>query len=357
MAIYRQTGRTIWTIRLWVAGKGLKSFSSKTTDKLKAQQIELQLRLGQARRIEHDRVVAFVESITMEGLDKIDRGLPLSLAWDEYRALPEFRLSLEQTRKKHDAWRRFLRWLEEHHAHVKHMPEVTRDHAYEFMRSLMDGSLKGKSVNLLRGNVSSIFQALLYKAKLKENPFSVVRLAPTDDSDRGRALTVEECGRLLKVAKDPWYGASLVAMYTGLRFTDVAHLRWDEITDDSIAKTPSKTRRRGVKVWIPLHPKLAEYLRSRDREGEWVFPYLETWYDEVQRDGTFGKLLEKAKIHAGAGEYVGFHSLRHTFVTRLAAAGVPQDIRMKLAGHTLSVTHGRYDHDMKQAADAISRLE
>ncbi len=38
-----------------------------------------------------------------------------------------------------------------------------------------------------------------------------------------------------------------------------------------------------------------------------------------------------------------FHSLRHTFVSRLANAGVTKELRMKLSGHTSEV-HQRYTH-------------
>lgn len=357
MSVYRKKGRKTWMIRLYIRGKGVRDFSSKTTDKLRAQQIDLQLRLGQARRAEHQRVVEFVESITSDRINALDRGMPLELAWDAYCELPEFRLSPEQVRKKHDAWRRFLSWLGDSHPRIKHMPEVERDHCYEWVRSLMDGSIRGKSVNNLRGCVSSVFQALMHKAKLKENPFSVVKQAPTDDSDRGRALTDDEVSRLLKTAKEPWYGAILVAIYTGLRFTDVAHLEWESVRDGVIVVTPSKTRRRNVQVTIPIHPALAAYFSSRERGNDiCVFPYLVRWYEEVQRDAVFGKLLARSGIRAQPGEYVGFHSLRHTFITRLSSAGVPQDVRMKLAGHSQASTHSMYDHDLQQAADAIAKL-
>ena len=37
-----------------------------------------------------------------------------------------------------------------------------------------------------------------------------------------------------------------------------------------------------------------------------------------------------------------FHSLRHSFVTHLANAGVADELRMKLTGHTNSTVHARY---------------
>ena len=40
---------------------------------------------------------------------------------------------------------------------------------------------------------------------------------------------------------------------------------------------------------------------------------------------------------------LGFHSLRHTFISLMANLGVRRELRMKLAGHTTAV-HDRYSH-------------
>tara|TARA_B110000881_G_scaffold124402_1_gene109269 strand:+ start:65 stop:319 length:255 start_codon:yes stop_codon:yes gene_type:complete len=39
-----------------------------------------------------------------------------------------------------------------------------------------------------------------------------------------------------------------------------------------------------------------------------------------------------------------FHSLRHTFTSWLAKADVPEEVRMKMTGHTESRTHQKYTH-------------
>jgi integrase len=39
-----------------------------------------------------------------------------------------------------------------------------------------------------------------------------------------------------------------------------------------------------------------------------------------------------------------FHSLRHSFSSALANAGVAEEVRMKLAGHTTRAIHSRYTH-------------
>jgi integrase len=39
-----------------------------------------------------------------------------------------------------------------------------------------------------------------------------------------------------------------------------------------------------------------------------------------------------------------FHSLRHSFTSTLANAGVPEELRMKLTGHSSKEVHRGYTH-------------
>jgi len=54
---------------------------------------------------------------------------------------------------------------------------------------------------------------------------------------------------------------------------------------------------------------------------------------------------------------VGFHSLRHSFISRLAYAEVPADIRKQLVGHSSDDIHRRYVHlDLSPQTKAIAGL-
>jgi len=55
-----------------------------------------------------------------------------------------------------------------------------------------------------------------------------------------------------------------------------------------------------------------------------------------------------------------FHSLRHTFTSWLAKADVPEEVRMKMTGHTESKTHQKYTHQelstLRAGVDKIPSL-
>lgn len=132
-----------------------------------------------------------------------------------------------------------------------------------------------------------------------------------------------------------------------------ARLRWSELTDGVLFKTPSKTRRHEKTVQVPLHHKLARYLGSLERRGEFVFPELARTYSARSTARRFARACRAAGIsHDG----ITFHSLRHTFVTRLKEAGVPEDVRRQLVGHSNAATHDRYDHSTGPAQAAIDAL-
>ena len=68
--------------------------------------------------------------------------------------------------------------------------------------------------------------------------------------------------------------------------------------------------------------------------------------------------MRRAGIAAHAdGEKASFHSLRHTFNSRLSGAGVPQETIMRLAGHLNAATSSRYTHDTESLRRAVDGLE
>jgi integrase len=65
------------------------------------------------------------------------------------------------------------------------------------------------------------------------------------------------------------------------------------------------------------------------------------------------------KLRSAAGlDGVGFHSLRHTFVTLLAEQGTPLPVTMSLVGHMSARMTRHYTHISANAArEAVERLD
>jgi integrase len=121
----------------------------------------------------------------------------------------------------------------------------------------------------------------------------------------------------------------------------IAFLR---INDD--AKLGQSLKNDGSRRRVPIHSALVmlgflQYVESIKRAGHVrLFPELKRgangYSDPVGK--WFGRLLRSVGINDPA---VVLHSTRHTGISRLTGAGVPQDIREILAGHAAAGVHGQ----------------
>jgi integrase len=160
----------------------------------------------------------------------------------------------------------------------------------------------------------------------------------------------------------------------------LAQLTWGNIdlAERSITFVQKKTAARldGAKLKVPIHSELEDYLLSRsvpDDSQRPLFPELH----HLRASGakglscSFRRLMDEAGIDAGiarqrtgkAGHNVSrlsFHSLRHSFTSALANAGVPAEVRKKLTGHLDDRSHQLYTHhafeSLRTSLESISRL-
>ena len=224
----------------------------------------------------------------------------------------------------------------------------------------------GKTFNNVRSDLVQIF-AQIAKQQASENPFEKV---PQRSTTRGEtasrpkaAFTDEQIQRILEYIRtgtmrnrDEWFRACKIAMYTGLRYEDIALLKYEDITDDILELTPKKTEKVVLKkiiIRIPdeLRPEIFPPLQFR---GKYVLPGLAATYPQYNRDGIliggskeplkpFGDVLKKLSIFAPAGYTIGFHSFRVTLVTKLRQAGYSAEVIGGIVGHTSAVQTEHYN--------------
>ena len=207
------------------------------------------------------------------------------------------------------------------------------------------------------GIVSSAFGAARKQGLITHNPAEAVERLRNNEEASRRPFTVEEIQALLRAAGDgDWYGAILLALYTGMRLGDAANLKWESIDLDGrwISYRASKTHKR---IRIPMHDALYGWLKKQIRGINKAPLFAELAGNStsfLSRD--FAKVMARAEVHGeivrdrqgDSGRIVsslGFHSLRHAFFASLMAnRGVAEEVRMKLAGHSSAETHQGYTH-------------
>ena len=245
------------------------------------------------------------------------------------------------------------------------------------VRSWRDARRKsGLSVttcNLALKVVRGAFQRAVALGYIDTNPCAPIDPLKDDQHGTREVFTPEQVNRLIAAASPDWSGVILMGFFTGLRLRDITELRWQSI-DLKAAMLCVLTKKTGTTVEIPLHTNLLAWLKSRPPAppSTPIFPTLKgkSGAGKSGLSSQFKRIMESVNISGkslrvtkGAGRSqssLSFHSLRHSFVSALANAGVAADIRQKLAGHSDSKSHARYSHHevatMKAAVDLIPGL-
>ena len=137
----------------------------------------------------------------------------------------------------------------------------------------------------------------------------------------------------------------LFALNTGLRQSEVITLEWSQInlTQNLITLDNRNRLTKSKKVRsIPLNKIALNVInnRSKNREHECVFTFLKNPIKQLTLSHKFKKYVKKS----GINPKLNFHSLRHTFASRLVQKGASIYLVSKLLGHASVTTTQIYAH-------------
>lgn len=356
-----------WTMRVSIMGKRYCR-STRTTDRDKAERF-------------------LQRFLTPLGLG--ERRLPLANVWLEYLKSPNrSELAPSTLHAKKNTWLHFAKWMERHYLSVEDLAGVTSEAISEYL-ACMRVNLSGTSYNNRVCVLREIFRVLSDKAGIEYDPWAGVRLRP-DDSHSRRELTMAELERLLMAAKradlqaadkssvpwqNEWHTLFLVGIYTGMRLGDCCRLAWSSVNLSTgiIQIVPQKTKRHHNRVvTIPIHPALSAALEGTpkaERNGSVMKTLAEYYVHSKWRVGhELGRIFHAAGIVTSVHiegrntrtPEATFHSLRHTFVSFAANAGVPLHIVQSIVGHESTAMTRHYYHEnedaLRKAVEAIPAI-
>jgi integrase len=229
---------------------------------------------------------------------------------------------------------------------------LTADDVERFMAAKRREGRAPKSIRNYVGVLHGVCAFAVKRRWADANPCSAVDLPRVSATDADiRFLSLADVEALLRAVPDDHLGPTEGALYltaamTGLRQGELLALRWRDV--DWLAGrlrvrrnlvrgeygTPKS--RRGSRS-VPLADRVAAALEEHFRRSEYVadedlvfsHPHLGSPLDR-------SKLLKRFKAaarRAGVRDAVRFHDLRHTFGTRMAAAGVPMRTLQEWMGH------------------------
>jgi integrase len=360
----------------------------------------LRTRDAQEARREFERTMAriraeiadgsFLSKHGRDGASTIrDGDILLADAWRHYRGSTTRPDASPQSLRQYEyQWGRLLGWLRARHPCLRRVSQVTRAIAQEFAAWLA-GQVSASTYNRYVQLFRLAFRVLLDDIGIEANPWKAVQKRKNGNGAHGRRpFTAEELRRIFetlaarsegrqlvwgadgvvgehKLAFDEVAAAGemltlcLLGFHTGLRLGDCCLLAWQDVDlgKGVIATVPRKTARSsGRKVVIPIHPELAARLaaiRPEKAQGP-LCPTKARQYaaNKAEVAKRFRTLFRQCGIRtraeasggARAACEVGFHSFRHTWVTRAAEDGVDPITIREVVGWGSPAMERTYTH-------------
>lgn len=323
--------------------------------------------------------------------------LMLDEAWDAYIASVNRPDSGPRTlRGYRSQWNLFVQWMNRKHSKRKQLAQADFKIAQKYATYLMSedrktvtrkrGKRKWKEEKIVKPAFTAntynkhirvlelVFRVLSRRAGITVNPWSDIS-RKTENKQSRRELTVEELNEICNKAEGELKALLVLGIYSGLRLGDCCTLRWSEVdlVRQIILRVPNKTaRRKDVPVHIPIHPTLLTFLEQtpKGRRKGHVLPGVASTYKN--NDSDIAKELRKHFIACGiqihkegtgtgtkkrAVVEVGFHSLRHSFVSLCRQSNAPLAVVEAIVGHSNPAMTRHYTHVGELAANqAVAAL-
>lgn len=312
--------------------------------------------------------------------------LPISHAWTAYKNSAERPDTGERTLSDYEGYVGGLEtWIAANHPAIKELRQITRTEAEAYatyLRANRSAGTFNKRIVFFRhfwrvlsddaGKDQQAKDPAALPAKLAANPWEKIQKREADIHTR-RELTVEELTKVCTPLQGEMRLLFAIGIYTGLRLGDCALLEWGavDMVRGRISTIPRKTKRHahGTPVVIPLHPTLFAMLDEtpKERRTGYVLPETADAYiresslvtNRIQKHFEACGIHTKTKIGEGrrAQTDVGFHSLRHTFVSLMGNAGAPLALVQAIVGHSNPKMTAHYFHARTDAlANAVGNL-
>ena len=198
---------------------------------------------------------------------------------------------------------------------------------------------KPKTVKNIITTIATMLNHAVKLDYLERNP--CVKLDPIRGitKNKKRFLSIEEIEKVREITKGTTLEMlTLTALYTGMRRAELINLKYEDIDLEKrlvyVKHRDGFTTKSKKERVIPLHANLANIYQRHTKKDGFCFPISIHWATEY-----FTDLTDKHGL-----EGVGLHTLRHTFASHLAMAGVPLFHIAQWLGHSTTYVTELYSH-------------
>ena len=385
--VYQKEPNGIYYFRYQVNG-ARKAISLKTRNKQQAiKEAEKYVPLIQATSSEV--IAAHVKYA--RNLAAPEKNLSLTQAWSEYEKSPERATpdTVSEALAYKSTFAEFIAWVNNPAAVMR---DITGETAMQYADDMRQKNIAVSTHNRKLKRIRRVF-TVLKEYYTGDNPFQSPVLYRKEREEREQdvhrlSFTREQEQQLRDVLADDQYKVMnkpeirviyYLGMFTGQRLKDCVLLRWSKI-DLNMQRIWVKQFKTGKEVTIPIAPPLLEVLQValawKKSDADYVCPNVAVRYNKTNAVGkNVGNNLvnidmlrvikwiglEPSVTVPGRDKKVtvyGFHSLRHSFASYCAAAGVPQATVVSILGADSEVITRYYTHvgddAQRQAIAAVS---
>ena len=202
-------------------------------------------------------------------------------------------------------------------------------------------------------NLRTIFKTA-YKEEITDTDLSTKIENVKGEEGKREYLTEKELQKLANTPykKDDVRRAALFSALTGLRYSDIQKLTYNDISFDNENNPRIEFRQKKTKgiVYLPISTQALELCGDRKNADLLIFPDLAAAEHVNRHISVWAK-------SAGINKHVSFHCFRHTFATLQLANGTDIYTVSKMLGHSNVKTTQIYakviDKNKQKAANAI----
>ena len=255
----------------------------------------------------------------------------------------------------------------------KRLRDITTQNIREALTAKLE-TLSARTVLSLHNFIKSALQQAVDDAVLMRNPAGPIK-RPKAAPKKDKYLDTATVRKLIDAASGYQKNLFLLAWTSGLRREEILGLCWSDF------KAGALTVRRSVKKGgiltndlktpaayrtVPLPTETVQMLNTRKKSSpkvvsmttpDLIFPHPNGKpYEPIVITRNFARLCIRCKVEGAT-----FHSLRHTYATNLAIAGVHPARAQYLLGHAKAqMTLDGYTHirggDMDGIAEIVSKI-
>lgn len=288
----------------------------------------------------------------------------LSAIWKKYESNPANAVSKRVMDSYRQRWNKFMEWMQENNPMTLHSHQVTRQMAQDFVDYIWESGLAPTTYNKYISTLTMLFNDACDRDDDLNNPFSRIKKAK-QKSERRDIFTETELRAMFADDNAEFVRFCAVGLYTTQRLDVARKITWEQFTDDlsMLYVTHHKTDADGS-MTVPAELKeILERVPKAERHG-YLFPTYAT-LKECMVCFLFKEKLTKLGITTTAPRERGiravskhgYHSFRHTAITRALSNGASSAKVKRLAGHSTTAMQEHYTHmGMEDAGEAASLI-